>query len=597
MVTTADRHTKTDQMHVTMDSDVRTGADAATDRDSKAGIMHGTTDSTVPIGVAKMAAMSLYMSRSFRIAIFLSIFVLGFSYGLGSSLLSVYQPYATASFQAHSLLATSNTLKVVFAIAAQPAAAKLTDVVGRIEIIWLCALFFLSGIIVQASSSNVATFVAGAVLHQIGLSTTQVMVEVIVADLSSTRSRLFCYTIPNLHFIATIWLSGDIAESMLSHSTWRWGIGMWAIVFAVCVVPLVVLIKLGERNAHKKGAPVLKAKWSTVMRNFAWQIDAVGLFLVMAVLALILTPLSLAGGVSSKWSSAGIIAPIVIGFCLIPVFIFWELRAPNPLLPFENMRDRSVWGALGLGLFFNFAVAMQRGYLYTVLVVAFDFSVKKATRVGTVYSFMSFVCGPLVGLAVYRFRRLRPFIWFGVVVFTVAFGLLVRFRGGLGSGDQAGVIAGQVLLGLGASFFGFAASVAMQVTLKHEHVAVMIALFFSFQLIGNALGNGVAGSVWIQVLPKQLTQRMDNATLAMETFANPFAVVAQFPVNTPTRTAIIESYQHVQLILCAVGLALCAPTLAFAAVLRDPKLNDEQTLAKDDRLHESQHRASAVESK
>ena len=58
------------------------------------------------------------------------------------------------------------------------------------------------------------------------------------------------------------------------------------------------------------------------------------------------------------------------------------------------------------------------------------------------------------------------------------------------------MIAGQVLLGLGASLFGFAASVAMQVTLKHQYVAVMIALFFSFQLIGNAMGNAVSGSIW-----------------------------------------------------------------------------------------------------
>lgn len=554
----------------------------------------------LPIGVAKMSAMSSHLSRRFRVAIFASIFLVGFAYGLASNLTGVYQAYATASFKAHSLLATSNTLRVVFAIAAQPAAAKLTDVLGRLEIIWLCALFFVAGLVAQAASDGVVSFVAGAVLQQVGLSTTQVMVEVIVADLSSTRLRLLCYTIPNLHFIFTIWLSGDISASMLSHSSWRWGVGMWPIVYVACLVPFVVVFKLGERSARRNGAPVLRADWLVVLKKLFWQIDAVGLVLVMAILALILAPISLAGGVSSKWERPSIIAPIVVGVVLVPVFVFWEMRAPHPLLPFEHMRDRSVWGALGVGVFFNFAVAMQRGFLYTVLVVAFDFSVKEATRINTVYSFMSFVCGPLVGLAVYRVRRLRPFILSGVVVFTVAFGLLVRYRGGQGTDNKAGVVAGQVLLGLGASFFGFAVTVAMQVTLKHEHVAVMIALFFSFQLIGNALGNSVSGSVWSQVLPRQLGQRIGNQTVAMQVFANPFVMAAQFPVGTPTRSAIVESYQYVQRILCAVGLGLCLPTIAFAAVIRNPELNDEQTLAVSDEDQRAGHvhgGVSAVEGK
>ncbi|KAF6832297.1 major facilitator superfamily transporter [Colletotrichum plurivorum] len=562
--------------------------------------METTDPGNLPIGVAKMSAMSSHLSRWFRVAIFASIFLVGFAYGLASTLTGVYQAYATASFKAHSLLATSNTLRVVFAIAAQPAAAKLTDVLGRLEIIWLCALFFVAGLIVQATSNGVVSFVAGAVLQQVGLSTTQVMVEVIVADLSSTRLRLFCYTIPNVHFIFTIWLSGDISASMLSHSSWRWGIGMWPIVYVACLIPFVVVFKLGERSARKNGAPVLKADWRMVLKQLFWQIDAVGLVLVMAILALILAPVSLAGGVSSKWESPSIIAPIVVGVVLVPVFVFWEMRAPHPLLPFEHMRDRSVWGALGVGAFFNFAVAMQRGFLYTVLVVAFDFSVKEATRISTVYSFMPFVCGPLVGLAVYRVRRLRPFILFGVVVFTVAFGLLVRYRGGQGTENKAGVVAGQVLLGLGASFFGFAVTVAMQVTLKHEHVAVMIALFFSFQLIGNALGNSVSGSIWSQVLPQQLTERIGNQTQAMQVFANPFVMAAQFPVGTPTRSAIVESYQRVQRILCAVGLGLCLPTIAFAAVIRNPELNDEQTLAVSDEDKRAGHfhsGASTVEQK
>jgi MFS transporter, SIT family, siderophore-iron:H+ symporter len=52
-------------------------------------------------------------------------------------------------------------------------------------------------------------------------------------------------------------------------------------------------------------------------------------------------------------------------------------------------------------------------------------------------------------------------------------------------------------------------------------------------------------------------------------------------VGTPIRDAIIESYQHVQRLLCITGICLCVPLIAFACVLRNPKLNEKQTLAEE----------------
>jgi SIT family siderophore-iron:H+ symporter-like MFS transporter len=252
------------------------------------------------------------------------------------------------------------------------------------------------------------------------------------------------------------------------------------------------------------------------------------------------------------------------------------------MIPFQRLRHRAVWGALGVGIFFNFAVAMQAGYLYTVLVVAFDFSVTTATRISTVYGFMAFAVGPLSGLAVYRVRRLRPFILSGVVLFTVAFGLLVRYRGGGDASERAGVIAGQVLLGLGGGLFGYSAGVAMQVMVPHKHVAVLIALYMAAHNIGVGFGSSVSGSIWTQVLPSTLADKLGDAALAMQVLADPFTAATQYPVGSATRAAMIESYQRVQQILCAVGLGLCVPLIAFASVIPNLELTDEQTLAKDD---------------
>ena len=120
-----------------------------------------------------------------------------------------------------------------------------------------------------------------------GLSTTQVLVEVTIADISSTRARAFCYTIPNLHFIATIWISGNITASMLSHSSWRWGIGMWTVVYTACMVPFVTTMLLADRHARKYGANENSIKGKDFWKNFILQMDAPGLLLLVAGLALL----------------------------------------------------------------------------------------------------------------------------------------------------------------------------------------------------------------------------------------------------------------------------------------------------------------------
>lgn len=74
-------------------------------------------------------------------------------------------------------------------------------------------------------------------------------------------------------------------------------------------------------------------------------------------------------------------------------------------------------------------------------------SITSATRISSLYSFVSVLTGTLLGLVVVRVQRLKAFIIFGTVMWMVAFGILIKYRGG--SDNRGGIIAGQVLLGFG----------------------------------------------------------------------------------------------------------------------------------------------------
>ena len=225
---------------------------------------------------------------------------------------------------------------------------------------------------------------------------------------------------------------------------------------------------------------------------------------------------------------------------------------------------------------------MQGDYLYTVLVVSFDESIKSATRITSLYSFTSVLTGCALGLVVYRIRRLKPFILAGTLLFTVAFGLLIRYRGSSTSSpsSHSGIIGAQVLLGFAGGLFPYPAQASLQAAVRHEHLAVLTGLYLACYNIGSALGGTVSGAIWTQVLPNQLSTRLEpfgNSTLATLVYGNPLSLSAEYPVGTAQRTAIIDAYRYTQRLLCITGICLTVPIVAFAICLRDPRLGDEQS--------------------
>ncbi|KAL1955479.1 hypothetical protein VTO42DRAFT_8505 [Malbranchea cinnamomea] len=535
-------------------------------------------------GVQRVEAISQFFTLPVRVLFFFGIFLIAYAYGLDGTLRGQYQAYATESYHNHSLLSTVGVLRGVIAAAAQPTAAKIADVFGRTEVVFLTIVFYVIGTIVEVFARNIQAFAAGGVLYQIGYTGIMLLVEVLVADVTSLRSRLIFSYIPATPFLINTWVSGDILAAVIRDSSWKWGIGMWAIIYPVCCLPLLTALFIVHRRAKLSGA---LAAYKTPYQLYGprhlasaifWQLDAIGVLLLVAVFALILVPFTIAGGVQQQWRTAKIIVPLVIGILLIPVWILWEMKCKHPMVPFKLLKDRAVWGALGLALMLNTAWYLQGNYLYTVLIVSFDESEKSATRISSLYSFTSVITGCIVGFLVLKIRRLKAFIVFGTILFLVAFGLLIHFRGGITSSSHSGIIGAQILLGIAGGLFPYPAQASIQAATKHEHVAVITGLYLATYNIGTALGNTISGALWSQLLPGILEEQIGDSSAVSSIYSQPFIFAQENPVGTPVRDAAIVAYQRIQRYLCITGICLSVLLIAFSLVLRDPKLGKEQSL-------------------
>lgn len=121
---------------------------------------------------------------------------------------------------------------------------------------------------------------------------------------------------------------------------------MFAIIYPVCALPLLAVLftvqrrskKAGSLESYKSSFELLGGRQMAV--ELFWHLDVVGLVLMIAMLACILVPFTLAGGVTAQWKTAKVIAPLVIGFLLIPVWVYWERTCKHPMVPFRVSQSK-----------------------------------------------------------------------------------------------------------------------------------------------------------------------------------------------------------------------------------------------------------------
>ena len=124
----------------------------------------------VQSGVKKVEAITMLWTRkSLTIAYvryslassalaYRSIFLIAMITSLDSNTTQVLVPYATSSFNSHSLLSVIGIVSGVMIAVVKAPMAKIGDVFGRMEAFLLSVLLYVAGYIQMAASSNVETY-------------------------------------------------------------------------------------------------------------------------------------------------------------------------------------------------------------------------------------------------------------------------------------------------------------------------------------------------------------------------------------------------------------------------------------------------------
>lgn len=211
----------------------------------------------------------------------------------------------------------------------------------------------------MAASDSVKTFAAAQIFYSAGGTGIQILQQIFIADTSDLLNRALWSSLPDVPFLITVWVGAPLASDLLSHTTWRWGYGVWTMVLPVSFLPLALALFLNTRKAKKLGrlhpSPWAGQSFSTGAKNLWYELDIMGLLLLSAASALILIPCTLAQRARDGWNNGSMIAMVVIGALCLVAFPLWESSsrlAPHPFIPPRLFKNRTVAAGCAIAFFY-----------------------------------------------------------------------------------------------------------------------------------------------------------------------------------------------------------------------------------------------------
>ncbi|KAI4211825.1 MAG: hypothetical protein LQ351_005467 [Letrouitia transgressa] len=483
--------------------------------DSKANDGDFSLNSSDQVGVEKIEAISQAWTKWSLIAAYIGAFSL---HSLVSTVL-VVQQVVNGRLSCAKIV---ETLLIEIAVI-KPPMAKIANVFGRLEAFCISVFLYIIGYIQMAGSNNVKTFASAQIFYSAGSQGLQILTQIFIADTSNLLNRALWSSLPDIPFLVTVWVGPEIASDLLSHTTWRWGYGIWTIVLPISFLPLAISLILNTRKAAKlvqlPAAPWKGATFLSGVKNLWYELDVGGLLLLSAAFSLILIPCTLAARAKGGWNNGSMIAMVVVGY----------------FSPDNN-------------------------------------SITAAGHITQVFSFTSTVSSVAIGLIIKYTHHYKYYITVGAAIYLLGIGIMIRYR--VQGSSTAQIVGTQIAVGIGGGIVNVPAQLGVQASVNHDEVAAATAVFLTIVEIGGAVGSAISGAVWTKNIPKKLALYLpENAKGdALDIFGN-ITLAQSYPVGGPERVAIDRSYQETMNILLIIAVCLVVPLLPLSLILKNYNLN------------------------
>jgi len=460
---------------------------------------------------------------------------------LDMTIVSTALPAITSDLHGLGQLSWVVTAYLLTSTTTTPIWGKVSDLYGRKVVLQTAVIIFLAGSLLAGAANSMAWLIVTRGIQGLGGGGIIVLVMAVIADVIPPRERgRYTGMFGAVFAVASIagpLLGGFFVDTL----TWRW------IFYINLPIGIAALIVLGIAL----DVPVRKQRH---------HIDYLGAVMMVAGVTLLLLVTEW-GGSRYEWLSPTIIAMSVTSLTLLALFVWRQLRVPEPIVPMTLFRNPvfrvSSMMAFDVGFAMFGAIVFVPLYLQVVL---------GATPTQSGLELIPMMAGMLTasitsGRIISRIGRYKIFPIIGTALAAIGMFILSRIQV-----DSSYWLAatGLLILGLGLGNVIQVLLLAVQNSVKPTEIGVAISGNTFFRSIGATIGTAAFGAILASRLATEITSSLPAdvaATFDVSQVTSALSGIAGLPAEI--RGIVLEAFTN-----SLAGVFLFAvPFLVVAFVL------------------------------
>ncbi|GLA46667.1 hypothetical protein AnigIFM63604_011268 [Aspergillus niger] len=445
---------------------------------------------------------------------------------LNQTIVATALPTLGAVFNQADIVSWVGTAYLLTCTACQPLYGRLTDIFGR-KLILLGSLFlFLIGSVISGVSRGMTMLIIARAVAGIGGGGIVTVVSIVVSDVVSLQDRGKYQGIIGIVVAAGTALGPLIGGLFTEKVSWRWCFYISVPLSGVAMVVVAFALPLRKVEGHA----LEKIK----------QIDGWGCLISFSASIAILLPISWAG-TQYPWTSAAVLAPLLLGVALIGLFLFVEFKVARlPLIPLHMFKNSHVSICILTSFLTGFMTFVNLYYLPQFYQVARGDSALRSGILILPLILSQIVTSFTSGFLVSKYSCYRINLIVGYALWTIASGLFTMVTP---STSAAVLVVFQLLTGLGSGQTLQTTLVAIQAAVKREEMAVITGARNYLRMMGSTLAVAASAAIVNNIVRTKLEGINFARSIISEIIADP-TKIASMSLSAAQKTDALNAYAH-----------------------------------------------------
>lgn len=419
------------------------------------------------------------------------------------------------------------TAYLLTSTASTPLYGKISDQFGRKTVFQIAIVIFLAGSALSGLSQSMLQLIIFRGVQGLGAGGLMTLAMAIIGDVIPPRERGRYQGYFGAVFGVSSVIGPLIGGFLVDEASWRW---VFYVNIPIGIVALVVINRVLHLEHHPRKAKV----------------DVLGSALIVSGVSLFLVAVQVAGSAARITTAAWVYG--TIGLVLIGVFLWWETRAAEPIIPLRLFRNRV------------FSVANVLAFsTATVMFGALIFLPQYFQRIRDISPTLSglrlvpMLAGLLLtsigsGRLISKLGRYKMFVVAGTGILTLGLAWMTTIEINTSGWELTAML---FVVGAGLGLFLQTLILAVQNSIPYQDMGSGTATVTFFRTLGGAVGAAVLGAILIE----------------QERTTTPHYVAVYGPTVGPS-----QAFTHAMTTAFLYAVPLAAASFVLSFLLRDVRL-------------------------